>query len=306
MLINKKKLRIIKLILISSLLHQIILVFYLVSLPIIMSTYAAKRFFNPTGVHDFYAMKSIIFPKSFYNITDYTEIYEYLNFLVGRYYTDNFAYFAPSSAMRISQNRIIRPNYCYINETGVTHFYEENCNLFTLHALDLTNFVSPNIKTCALDACAEYTPQKISTTFKGLYEYNSKVLSVVLTKDKTKSYKILETLKSNNWIDSNTKTLIIDLNFESPEAYFNARGAFEIMDNHVINIYANINRVELSGYQAGKIILLLMYGLPSVVYALRIVYLISVNFSVLTSIFELAHLIVIYCYMAISFATYFY
>ena len=105
MLINKKKIKIIKLFLLSSILHQLILVFYLVTLPIIMATYTAKRFFNPSGINEYIAIRELYFPKSYWNTVDLKGIYEYLYTIHSLYFPEGFAQFLPVSAIRISQNR---------------------------------------------------------------------------------------------------------------------------------------------------------------------------------------------------------
>ena len=94
--------------------------------------------------------------------------------------------------------------------------------------------------------------------------------------------------------------VIIDMNVDTPDSYYCARAAFEIMDTHIINIYGEINRVELSEFPATKIITFLMYVAPSILYTFRILFQISLNYAVLTNIVELLHLITIYAYFIIN------
>ncbi len=181
MLINKKKLRIIKVFLLSSPLHQIILILYLVSLPILMSAYTAKRFFHPASTHDYYALKQVLFPDAYRNMSSISDCYHYLNNLIGTprhnellhldvYLPDTFAYFAPASAMRIAQNRIVRPTSCD-SASDASQFYSSTCNPFDSSSMGLGAYVAAKSTDCADSGCGEYIPTVIETPFDGLYTY---------------------------------------------------------------------------------------------------------------------------------------
>jgi hypothetical protein len=90
------------------------------------------------------------------------------------------------------------------------------------------------------------------------------------------------------------------MNVKTPDAYYAIRGAFELVDTHITNVYADINRVELNSLSAGKIVLLLVYIVPTVLYTFRIIFQISLNYSVLANVFELMHVVGIYSYFVIE------
>ena len=144
--------------------------------------------------------------------------------------------------------------------------------------------------------------------------FHELVLNVILSDDKVSERANLNKLQTNKWIDTtargNTKkrlfmlAIIIDLNIQTPDAYYVLRGAFEVADLHVINIYADVSRFEFSQSPASKIIVLLMYIVPTLVYTFRLVFQISLNYSVFMNIVELMHLVAIYAYFIMSFVLY--
>ncbi len=98
--------------------------------------------------------------------------------------------------------------------------------------------------------------------------------------------------------------LLVDMNILTPESEFAIRGAVEMVDTHIVNIFADISRVDTSPFTASKIIVLLIYVLPATLYTLRIVFQISLSYSVLMNIFELAHVVIIHAYFIINLIVY--
>ena len=129
--------------------------------------------------------------------------------------------------------------------------------------------------------------------------YSKEVLMITLGNDKTLETEKIDILEKNKWIDEDTRSVIIDFNLYFKETYFAVRVVFEVIDGKVVNIFQDSNRLDATGFTVSKIILIILYILPAFIYMLRIIFLISIDYSIITSMLELIHIFSAYAYFAI-------